>query len=196
MSAVPKRKLTEAEYLAIERDAEFKSEFFDGQMFAMAGVSRQHNRLQSNLGTEFGIRLKGTDCHPFTSDMRVKVSASGLYTYPDFGIVCGQPAYEKIQGVDTLLNPRVVFEVLSETTEKWDRDLKFQNYKQMPSLREYILISQVRVQVEHRFRLEDDEWDRVTTFLATEDLALKSVDARVPIADIYRGVEPLELPPS
>lgn len=196
MSAVPKRKLTEAEYLAIERDAEFKSEFYEGQMFAMAGVSRQHNRLQSNLGTEFGMRLKGTDCHPFTSDMRVKITASGLYTYPDFGIVFGQAHYEKIQGVDTLLNPRVVFEVLSETTERWDRDLKFQNYKLMPSLREYILLSQVRVQVEHRFRLEDDEWDRVTTFLASDELQLKSVDVRVPLADIYRGVEPLESPPS
>src|SRR5947199_9313353 len=105
MSAVPKTKLTPAEYLAIERKAEFKSEFYRGEMFAMAGANRQHVIIRDNLAGELHIALKGTPCRAYSVDMRVKVNATGLYTYPDIAIVCGKPEFED-DIHDTLLNPR------------------------------------------------------------------------------------------
>ena len=107
MSAVPKRKLTEAEYLAIERAAEFKSEFYNGEMFAMAGASREHNRVKENLVIELGARLKGGPCQTYSSDQRVVVGATGLYTYPDIVILCGPGAYDPADR-DTLTNPTAI----------------------------------------------------------------------------------------
>src|SRR5437773_2702984 len=113
MSAIPKTRLTPEQYLAIERKAEFKSEFYNGEMFAMAGVSREHSRVKDNLVGELYARLKGGHCRTHSSDMRVKVSRTGLYTYPDIIITCGEEQYEDVE-VDTLLNPQVIIEVLSE----------------------------------------------------------------------------------
>src|SRR6266540_3310944 len=110
------RKLTEAEYLALERAAEFKSEFFNGEMFAMAGGTRWHSIIEGNLIREFGNRLEGRDCVPYTSNLRVKVEATGLLTYPDLSVACGEQKFLDA-GVDTLLNPTLIAEVLSESTE-------------------------------------------------------------------------------
>src|SRR5919199_1130147 len=135
MSAVPKTRLTPEQYLAIERKAEFKSEYYNGEMFAMAGASEPHNRIKDNLIGELHARLKVSACHSYSSDMRVKVSRTGLYTYPDIVIICGKPELEDAHG-DTLLNPQVIIEVLSDSTEKYDRGKKFRHYKQIESLRE------------------------------------------------------------
>src|SRR5439155_26498773 len=118
MSAVPKTRLTPEQYLAIERKAEFKSEFYRGEMFAMAGGSEPPNAIKDNLIGELYARLKGSGCRSYSSDQRVKVSRTGLYTYPDIVIVCGKPELEDAKG-DTLLNPQVVIEVLSDSTEKY-----------------------------------------------------------------------------
>jgi len=120
MASNPVSRLTEEQYLAIERAAEFKSEFLEGQMCAMSGVSLQHARLQVNLSGELGIRLRGPGCEALLSDMRVRVGKSGMYAYPDISVVCGKPVLAD-DHQDNLLNPIVLFEVLSPSTEKYDR---------------------------------------------------------------------------
>ena len=130
MSSPARRLLSPAEYLAGERASSVRHEFFAGELFAMAGASWEHSLIKDNLARELGNRLLDGDCRVVTSDLRVKVDATGLYTYPDILVVCGEPAFED-QQFDTLLNPRVLVEVLSETTEKYDRGTKFRHYRQV-----------------------------------------------------------------
>ena len=188
VSAVPKKRLTPSEYLTGERKAEFKSEYYRGETFAMAGASRQHNRAKENLAGELYTRLKGSPCQTFSSDQRVKVSATGLYTYPDIVIVCGKPEYD-LDDEDTLLNPVAIIEILSPTTESDDRGAKFRQYQQLASMQEYVLVSQEEPVVERFVRQSDGTW--VLTVVA--DLGSEVVFATVPVhiamADIYNGVE-------
>ena len=148
MPAMPKPLLTPEEYLARERRAETKSEYLRGEVFAMAGASRAHNLIASNAAGELRQQLRDRPCEVYPSDMRVKVSPSGLYTYPDVTVVCGEPQFEDAE-VDTLLNPKVLVEVLSPSTADYDRGGKFTHYRRLPSLQEYVLISQDRPLVEH-----------------------------------------------
>ena len=188
MSAVPKQKLTAAEYLAIERKAEFKSEFFNGEMFAMAGASRPHNTALMNLGGEIYSRLKGGPCRPFMQDQRVVVDRTGLYTYPDLLIVCGR-VETAADDEDTITNPRVVVEVLSPSTERYDRGAKFRQYQQLPSVQEYVLVSQSEPLCERFVRQDDGSWSLVSFVGLEAVLALTSVPVQVPLSDIYAGVE-------
>src|SRR5437763_16888924 len=176
MSAAPRPRLTPEQYLAIERKAEFRSEYYDGEMFAMAGVSKEHSRVKENLIGELYARLKGSPCRTHSSDMRVKVSRTGLYTYPDIVITCGEERYEDVE-VDTLLNPQVVIEVLSDSTEKYDRGKKFRHYQQIDSFREYVLVSQHEPVVERFVRQADGSW--ATTFV--EGLDREFAFATVPV---------------
>jgi Uma2 family endonuclease len=188
MSAVAKQKLTPAEYLAIERKAEFKSEYYAGEMFAMAGARFPHNAIKDNLIVELGSQLRGGPCRTLSSDQRVKVPKTGLYTYPDIVIICEPPQFEDDER-DTLLNPRVIIEVLSESTETYDRGEKAKHYKRIPSLQEYILVSQREALVERMVRQDDGSW-KVTEFAGLDaTLEFTSVQAKVALAEIYRGVE-------
>jgi len=189
MSAVPKKKYTEAEYLELERASDVKHEFYNGEIFAMAGASRQHNELKENLGGEIFNRLKGGPCRTYGSDQRVKVERTGLYAYPDYVIVCGAPQFEQLGGLDVLLNPQVVFELLSETTEKNDRGLKFLHYRRLPSMREYVLVSQDRKQLERYVRQPDDTWLLTVFDDPMGEFTLATVPVSIPLADIYRDVE-------
>jgi Uma2 family endonuclease len=188
MAAVSKPKLTPAEYLARERKAEFKSEYYRGETFAMAGTSRQHNRAKENLIGELYTKLKGTPCQTSSSDQRVKVSATGLYTYPHIVIVCGKAEYDP-DDEDTLLNPTAIIEVLSPGTERYDRGAKFRQYQQLPSLREYVLVSQDEPVVERFVRQADDTWLLTTVAGLTGEVAFATVPARVEMADVFQGVE-------
>jgi Uma2 family endonuclease len=188
MSAIPKTKLTPAEYLARERTAEFKSEYYRGETFAMAGASREHNSVKENLIVELGIRLKGSPCRSFSSDQRVKVSATGLYTYPDIAIVCGKAEYDPLDR-DTLLNPVAIIEVLSPSTESYDRGAKFRQYQQLPSVNEYILVSQTEPLVERYVRGSNGDWAYTAIPGPAGELNFATVSARIPLADIYNGVE-------
>jgi len=196
MSAIPKpkKKLTEDQYLAIEADAEFKSEFYDGEMFAMAGANLSHNSVKDNLILEIGLRLKGGSCRTFSSDMRVKVKRTGLYTYPDIVIVCGEPEIERRGGLDTLLNPQVVIEILSKTTEGYDRGTKFRHYKRMASVKEYLIVCADRGCVDRFVRQDDETWVLTTFDKPSGKMALASVPMRIPLADVYRNVELPESP--
>jgi Uma2 family endonuclease len=152
----PTRRLSESQYLALERAAEFKSEFYDGEMFAMAGGSPRHCLIASNLIRELGNRLRGRPCVVFTSDLRIKVEATGLFTYPDVSVVCGP--LKSVPGTDdTLTNPVLLVEVFSDSTEGYDRGKKSEHYRQIPSLREYLLVSQKEPHVE-LFARQENQW--------------------------------------
>jgi Uma2 family endonuclease len=183
----PRPKLTPAEYLAIERAAEFKSEFLNGEMFTMAGASPSHNAIKENLIGELYARLKGGPCRSYSSDQRVKVSATGLYTYPDIVIVCGQAEYEPDQP-DVLINPRVIIEVLSDSTESYDYGPKFRHYKRIKSFQEYLLVAQNEPVVD-RFALQPNgRWELTTVTGLDGELELIAVSAKLRLADIYAGV--------
>jgi Uma2 family endonuclease len=175
--------------LAIERKAEYKSEFFRGEMFAMAGASREHTLVAGNMLTALNNQLSGRDCEVYGNDMRVKVSPTGLYTYPDVSVVCGKPQFEDAS-VDTLLNPKVIVEVLSESTEGYDRGKKFEHYRNVSSLAEYVLIAQDTPHVEVHTRQSDGRW----LMWETNDLAhvarLQSIDCSLKLSDIYARVVP------
>ncbi len=187
MTAVPKRKLTEQEYLAIERAAEFRSEFYKGEMFAMAGASGEHNRIKENFVVQLGMRLLDGPCESFSTDQRVLVSPTGLYTYPDILVVCGE--VEFADGVfDTIVNPRVIIEVLSDSTEAYDRGAKFRQYRQIPTLQEYILVAQKEPAVDQFVRQPNGLWILTGYFQLSETFRLSAVPLEIPMTDIYRRV--------
>lgn len=188
MSTAPKRRYTEAEYLAIERDVETKHEFFRGEIFAMSGASRQHNQITFNLALCLGQQLVDRDCTAFITDMRVNVEQATLYTYPDAVITCNEPRFLDKE-VDTLLNPQVVIEVLSDSTEKYDRGKKFELYRQLTTLREYILISQDHAHID-RFALnEQGQWVLNDATGLEASIELTAINCRLPLADVYAKVE-------
>jgi Uma2 family endonuclease len=188
MSTVAKRLLTSEEYLARERKADYRSEFYRGEMFAMSGATWEHTLIKDNLAREAGNQLKDGPCRIVTSDLRVKVTATGLYTYPDVIVVCEKPQFED-KVLDTLLNPGVLVEVLSDSTEKYDRGAKSADYRKLPSLQEYVLIAQDRPLVERYVRQPDGGWLLTEFNNMAQTFAFATIPARVALADIYRGVE-------
>ncbi len=188
--AAPKtvQHLSEAEYLTIERAAEFKSEFFDGEMFAMAGGTPMHSLIGANLIGELRTKLKGSPCMPFTSDLRLKVEATGLLTYPDVTVICG-PLQFAAGTDDTVINPTLIVEVLSDSTEAYDRGEKFQHYRRIPSLQEYLLVSQRRPRLEHFQRRPQDEWTLRTAEEQTATLALPSLQITLELQEVFAGVK-------
>ena len=187
MSNAPNLKLTVREYLERERSARRKSEFFNGEMFAMAGGSPEHNQVKDNLVIEIGTRLKGGPCRTYSSDQRVLVEATGLYTYPDILILCGSGAYDS-KDRNTLTNPTAIIEVLSPSTERYDRGLKFRNYQRIPSLIEYILVAQDEAVCERFVRQPDGSWAMVSFVDRTATLTFTSVPVQISLVDIYAGV--------
>ena len=188
MSAIPKTWITPQEYLAKERQASFRSEYYRGEMFAMAGARYEHNRVKDNLSLELRSRLKQGRCFPLTSDMRVHIPATSLYTYPDVVVVCGQTEFLDAER-DVLLNPQVILEVLSEPTEKYDRGAKFPQYQQLPSLREYILMAQDQPRIERYVRQPNNDW-LLTNFIGMDaQLTIPSLVISIPLQQIYEGID-------
>lgn len=188
MSAAPKLRLSAEEYLRRERASSYRSEFYRGEMFAMSGASREHNLITLNLSRLVGNSLVNRRCEAYATDMRVKVSATGLYTYPDFAVVCGEPQFEDGH-VDTLLNPTVLIEVLSESTEAYDRGGKADQYRQLPSLQEYVLVSQTGAHCESYRRQPGGGWLLTDARGPDSMLVLESIDVRLPLAEIYHKVQ-------
>lgn len=188
MSSVPARQLTEEQYLEIERKAPFKSEFYRGEMFAMSGASLQHNRISSNLIAVLHNRLRNGPCETYGSDMRVRVSKTGLYTYPDLSIACDKARFVDDKG-DTLLTPKVLIEILSDSTEKYDRSTKMSQYMQIDSLQEVVLVSQSQPRVEVYQRSTGGQWIYREARDLTASIALESVGITLPLSEIYLRVE-------
>jgi Uma2 family endonuclease len=180
-------KLTEEQYLSLDRAAESRSEFLAGEMFAMSGASMQHGRLQRNLITQLTVSLGVGPSEAFGSDFRVRVSGR-MYTYPDVLVVCGEPALADGHQ-DVLLNPAVIFEVLSPSTEKYDRGLKFLHYRSIESLREYVLVDQNQVLVEQYTRQADNTWTLRDYLSLDAELKLDSLGVSLPLNRIYDRVE-------
>jgi len=187
MSVQEKMRLTPEEYLTRERAASYKSEYFAGEMFAMSGASRRHNLISLNIGSELRVQLRHRPCEVYTSDMRVKVSPTGLYTYPDVVVVCGEPAFEDTRG-DTLLNPTVLVDVLSQSTEDYDRGRKLEHYRSLPSLQEYLLVSQERAHIVHYVRHSDVSWLLSDTSGLEASISLQAIGCEVALSEIYAKV--------
>ena len=185
--AAVKQTFTPEEYLALERQAETKSEYINGEIYAMAGASREHNYIAGDLFGELRSQLRGRNCKLFMSDMRVRVKPTGLYTYPDVVVVCGRPRFDDTQ-VDVLLNPTVLFEVLSSSTEAYDRGAKFAHYRYLDSLQEYVLVAQDRMQVDHYARM-GNQWLLTAYSKPEEILALPAIECNLPLTEIYAQVE-------
>ena len=179
--------MTPEQYLEIERGAEFRSEYYQGEMFAMARGRREHSLIATNTGSELSRQLRERPCEVYLIAMRVKVSSTGLYTYPDVVVVCGELKLLD-DTFDTLLNPTVIFEVLSESTEAYDRGRKFELYRSLESLAEYVMISSLRVGVERYTRQPDGSWNYISKTSLEDAIDLKSVDCHLRLADLYERV--------
>ncbi len=184
MSALPKQAMTEAEYLEFERASKTKHEFLNGQICAMSGASRAHNRIYMSTTLNLGAQLRGGPCEMFPSDMRLKIGLIGLYTYPDISVVCGEAQFTE-SGFDSLLNPILIIEILSPSTEAYDRGEKFHHYQQLDSLREYVLIAQDHPRIERYLRQDDGTWILTNATGLGASLQLASVDATLALADVY-----------
>ena len=187
MSSLAQSRSTPAHYLALERQAKHRSEYINGSIFAMVGASRQHNLIAGNVFGELRTQLRGRPCEAYINDMRVKVSVTGLYTYPAVVALCGEPAFEDTQ-VDTLLNPSVIVEVLSDSTEAYDRGEKFAHYRRLESLRDYVLIAQNKVRVEHYVR-QGDQWVLSEASTLSSAIRLSSISCEIVLRDIYERIE-------
>ncbi len=187
MASSPITKVTAEEYLALDRAAEFRSEFFDGEIVAMSGGSLRHSGMKINLAGEVRDALRGTQCRAFDSDLRVRVSPR-MYTYPDLTVVCGKPMLAD-ERQDILLNPKVIFEVLSPSTEFYDRGVKFRHYREIESLTDYVLLDQEQARIEQFTRGDAHLWTFHDYKAATETLLIESIGVSIPIARIYDGLE-------
>ena len=196
MSAIPKKKLTEAEYLAIENAAEFKSEFYDGVMYplhrdgetAMAGANPLHNRIKENLVGELFSAFGDGPCQSYSSDQRVRLNDTGMYAYPDIVIVCEEPVFLE-SDKNTLANPQAVVEVLSPCTEAYDRGFKFAQYRMQPTLREVVFVSQDKMLIERYVRQPNDTWLLTTFDKSRTEFTLGTISVAIPLARVYRGAK-------
>jgi Uma2 family endonuclease len=187
------KRYTVDEYLAFERVSSVKHEYFDGEVFAMAGGSEPHNLLAMNVGGELRNALKDRPCRVYGSDMRV-LCPTGLRTYPDVSVVCGTLQFEN-ERRDTLLNPVVILEVLSPSTERYDRGKKFEHYRTISSLREYVLIAYDGMLVEHFSRQHDAQWLLTTYADPASAVRFSALDVTIPLSQFYTKVEFLPEPP-
>lgn len=186
MASAPRSFLTPAEYLAAERAATEKSEYFAGEIVAMSGASRNHNRIALNLAAQVHAVLRGGSCEAFAGDMRVQVDETGAYVYPDLVGVCGEPQFTDSE-LDTLVNPVLVVEILSPSTERHDRGPKFAHYRQMASLQEILFVSQHEKRVE-LYRRQDDHWV-LTDYIGNGTVPLASIRAELRLDELYERVE-------
>ncbi len=183
----PKPYLTPEEYLTLERQAETKSEYWNGEMYAMAGASRTHSTIVTNVVGGLGGQLEKRPCEIYSNDMRVKVRPSGLYTYPDVVIVCEKAQFED-RHEDTLLNPTVIVEVLSPSTETYDRGAKFEFYSTLASLSDYLLVAQDRPFVGHHVRQPDGKWLLREYEGLDAIIHIASIGCDLPLIKVYNKV--------
>lgn len=184
MSRQTKTHVTPEEYLAFERRAEYKNDYFNGEVFAMTGASREHNLIAGNIFFSLKRQLQNEPCEIYMSDMRVRVGTENLYTYPDVTVVCAEPIFED-EHVDTLLNPVLIVEVLSKSTASYDRALKFGYYRTLDSFKEYLLVSQDKFRVEQYAKQPDGRWLLSDIISLESKVELSSVPCVLELRDIY-----------
>lgn len=178
---------TAAEYLALEEKADTKSEYYQGEIFAMSGASFNHNIIASNVCTMLNQSLQDTDCVALPSDLRIFVEAEDLYTYPDVSVVCGQPNFVSGRN-DTITNPVVLVEVLSKSTQRYDRGAKFELYRSLVSFRDYVLIDQTRIYLEHYYKQDRGGWAYQVLTELEDTLTLQSIHCTLSVERLYHKV--------
>ena len=178
---------TSGEYLSLERQSEIRHEYLDGFVYAMAGEGPAHSTICFNLSGLVHAQWRGTSCRGFSPNMKVRAGEAGLYSYPDLAVACGEPVFEDKHG-DVLLNTTVIFEVLSRSTEAYDRGEKFERYKRVETLRDYVLVSQDQPRIE-RFSLQPDgTWSKSEVSGLDSTLALDTINCRIPLAEVYERI--------
>jgi Uma2 family endonuclease len=183
-----KKKLTIEEYLQFENGSEQKHEFYNGEVFAMAGASPRHNKIFSNLFIALGITLKGKPCQPYGSDMRIHVPENSLFTYPDISIICGD-IVSSDKDSDSVVSPTVLIEILSPSTREYDRGSKFKLYRDIPTLREFILIDSESINIE-AFRINANiHWELEEYKELSQTLAIPAVAINISLAEVYEGTK-------
>jgi Uma2 family endonuclease len=188
--AAEKGRYTIAEYLEMEEKAVDRHEFHDGEILARSGGTYAHSRISTNLTIMIGVLLDGHPCHPLGSDMRDRIPGQRNYVYPDISVICGEPQFDpEDPKKTTVVNPRVVIEVLSESTESYDRGAKFELYRQIPSLDEYVLVSQLQPQVETYFRQPQGGWLFNARNGLDASVTLQSISITLPLRKIYAGIQ-------
>jgi len=175
------------EYLAYERASEVRHDFLAGELFAMVGASRRHNLIVTNLVAALRPRLRGTGCEIYANDMRVRAAEADFAAYPDVVVACGEPRFHDRE-FDTLLDPTLIVEVLSPSTADYDRGTKFASFRRLASLREYLLVSQAEVRVEHFAWQDDGTWRLAETSDPEASLELRSIGCRLAIRDVYEDL--------
>jgi Uma2 family endonuclease len=188
MAANPEQRYTLEEYLELDRTSEERLEFWDGEVFCMSGGSATHERILRDMLIYLTLKIGERGCEAFTSNMRIKVPSAPPYRYADLSALCGEAQFVEVSGVDTLTNPQLIVEVLSPSTEAYDRGDKFTHYKSIPSLREYLLVAQHRPHVTHLFKQDDATWIHTEANDLDSTLKLNSLDCELPLIEIYRGV--------
>jgi Uma2 family endonuclease len=184
--AQPQKRYTPEEYYALEREAAYKSDFYDGEIFSMAGGTDEHSAICGNIIIAVGSRLRGSDCVIRESNLRLKIQATGLVTYPDAAVYCGQAQFAADDSTrQTRIDPTVIFEVLSKSTEGYDRGLKFESYRQIPSLKAYVLVSQVAAHVEVNEPSADGSWILRDVKGIETTLTVPGTNIKIPLAEIY-----------
>jgi Uma2 family endonuclease len=187
MSGILKTKLTPEEYLEFERKSETKHEHFNGEIFAMSDAKRNHNKITTNLNGLVWQHLKGKSCENYSNDMRVFIPKTGLYTYPDIVVVCGEPQFQD-NVFDTLFNPLLLIEVLSESTESYDRGKKFQHYRSIESLEEYVLVAQDEARIEKFVKSGDGFWVLSEAVGLGAEIEFSSIECCLALAEVYDKV--------
>ena len=188
MSTQKIKKLTPEEYLEIERNAEFKSEYYNGEMFALAGASYVHNKISSNIHVSLANQLKGKVCQVFQSDLKIMEQISGLFTYPDIVTICGKPEFYD-EEKDVIVNPTVIMEVLSKSTETYDRGFKFELYRRIDTLKDYFMVSQEKVSIEYYSRNADNSWTLKEFNDINQSIEIKSIECILELKDVYYKVD-------
>lgn len=187
MSRQPKHRYTLEEYVELELSSEVKYEYWDGQVFAMSGASDAHDQIQGNLYL-LRLKLRGRKCRIFLSDMRLKVPAFPPYRYPDLAALCGEAVFEQFLGVDILTNPALIIEILSPSTEAFDRGDKFAYYKSINSFSEYLLVAQQRPHVVHYIKQANGDWLQREYDQLTDSVSLVTLDCAITLGEIYEEV--------
>ena len=180
--------VTPEEYLAMEEVAEEKHEYYQGEIFAMAGASSRHNLIAGDIYTQMNLRLSPKSCTPYMTDMRLWIKANGLFTYPDLMVICGEPEFYKERD-DVVVNPVVIIEVLSKSTGEYVRGDKFKLYRGIPTLQEYIVINQYSIHVEQYYLEAPKKWAFVEYDQLTDILHFAKIDFQISLQDIYRRVK-------
>ncbi len=190
MNALPKTQyISEEEYLTMEEVSPVKHEYFNGEIFQMAGASDNHNTIAMNIAADLHQQLKKRDCKVYQNDMRLYIEKEEIYTYPDVMVVCGKPEIKKYKGLDNILNPVLIVEVLSDSTADYDKGAKFEQYRTIETFKEYLLVSQDAKQLTRYTKQSDGSWNLMDFIGDKTNIELFSINCKLTIDDIYDKVD-------